>query len=195
MGATDLVLAPYRAGRLAVRALEDLNALAERARREPDPVEEVRERIDLLVSELGTLVVLLGEVVGEARALNAVVPVLTATAIDIESGGRELTATAQDLDRVGREILVGGRELTATGKSLDGTAAEIRDGGRDLTEVAKRLDASMRVFRAALPRLMDGLDTVEHLEDAVETVAETVEPLQATAERVGKVTKRLSRSS
>lgn len=194
MGPTDIVLAPLRTTQRVVRALDDLATLAERARRDPDPVEEVRERIDTLILELGALVGLIGELIVQVRDVNAIAPALTLVAAEIRDGGLELTATAKDLDLVGREIIVGGRDLTATGKSLDSTGTALHDGGEDLTEVAKRLDASLRVFRAALPRLMEGLDTVEQLEDAVETVAETVEPLQATAERVGKVTKRLTRS-
>jgi hypothetical protein len=49
------------------------------------------------------------------------------------------------------------------------------------------------VFLAALPRMLEGLDVVEQLEDAVETVAETVEPLAGAAEGVGRLTRRLSR--
>ena len=46
MGPFDVVLAPWRAVRVVARAAEDLNAVAERARRDPDPVEEARERLD-----------------------------------------------------------------------------------------------------------------------------------------------------
>ena len=59
--------------------------------------------------------------------------------------------------------------------------------------VAKDLAESLRVLRAALPRLLDGLDSVEQLEESVDTVAETVEPLQGVAKRVGRVSDRLSR--
>ena len=38
-------------------------------------------------------------------------------------------------------------------------------------------------------------DTVERIEDGMETVTDTVEPLQGAAERVGRVTRRLSRTS
>jgi conjugal transfer/entry exclusion protein len=54
---------------------------------------------------------------------------------------------------------------------------------------------SLRVLRAAFPRLLEGLDSVEQLEDSVETVAETVEPLQGVAKGVGRVSDRLSRKS
>ena len=54
---------------------------------------------------------------------------------------------------------------------------------------------SEAVFRAALPRLMQALGTVEDLEEAVETVADTVEPLQGITNGVGRVRRRLSSSS
>ena len=142
---TDILLLPVRGAQLAGRALDDLNALAERARREPDPVEEIRERIDLLLVELAALIV------------------------------------------VAREIVEGGDDLHQTTKVLDGHVAEL-DGH------AAELVAAARIFTGVLPRLLEGLDTVEGLEEAVETVAETVEPLQGAAERVGRVTSRLTRS-
>lgn len=90
-------------------------------------------------------------------------------------------------------IVTGGRDLVETGEGIDRRGAEIVDGGQDLTAVAESLDETLAVFRAALPRLLRGLDTAEQLEQAVETVADTVEPLQGAAERVGRVTRRLSR--
>jgi prefoldin subunit 5 len=64
-----------------------------------------------------------------------------------------------------------------------------------LRQVSEQLEQHLRVFRAALPRVMHSLETVESIEGKIETVAETVEPLQGAAERVGKVSRRLSRSS
>jgi hypothetical protein len=47
-----------------------------------------------------------------------------------------------------------------------------------LVDVAQSLDKTLRVFRQHVPRLLHGLDTVEELEDA----AETMEPLQGAAD-------------
>ena len=140
-----------------------MNAIAERARREPDPVEEVRERLDVLIASIATLV----------------------------AGARELNSTGRRVDAVAEQIVVGGRDLVETGDAVEQRGAEIVTGGQDLTAVAESLDETLRVFRSALPRLLEGLDTAEQLEQAVETVADTVEPLQGAAERVGKVTRRL----
>jgi hypothetical protein len=41
---------------MVVRAADDLNAVAERARRDPDPVDEARARLDALFTELETLI-------------------------------------------------------------------------------------------------------------------------------------------
>jgi DNA repair ATPase RecN len=159
-----IVLTPWRVVRVVARAADDLNAVAERARRDPDPVEELQTRLDALLTEL--------------EALGA--------------GGEDLLVATRELNATARTIEVGGRRLRRTGEVLDEHTQELITGGQDLTEVAKDLAHSLRIFRAALPRLLDGLDTVEELEASVETVAETVQPLQGVARGVGRVTNRLS---
>jgi hypothetical protein len=185
---TSLLLAPIRVPLRVGQALDDLAALAERAQRDPDPAEEVRNRIDLLIAEIGTLNALAAELLPVAASIVAV-------GREIVDGGAELTLETKRVHATAREIVLGGEELTATGRVLDGDTRELIDGGARLTEVSELLEAHMRTFRAALPRLLEGLDTVEQLEEAVETVAETVEPLQGAAETVGRVTNRFSRSS
>ena len=165
MDLASIVLAPVRVPVRIAQALDDLATLADKAREDPQPAEEVRDRIDKLLAEL--------------RELNAL--------------AKSLIRTAQAVDITGRDIVLGGQELTATSKALDVTGREIVTGGEDLTEVSRVIAADLETFRAALPRLLQGLDTVEELEEAVEVVADTVEPLQQTAERVGRVTRRLSR--
>ena len=184
----SLLLAPIRVPLRVGQALDDLATLADRARRDPDPVEEVRERIDALLAELATLN-------AQAAELLVVAPSLVAVAREIVDGGAELTAVARALHATAREIVLGGEELTATARVLDGDTRELIDGGARLTGVSEDMETHLRIFRAALPRLLEGLDTVEELEEAVETVADTVEPLQGAAERVGRVTQRFSRSS
>ena len=159
MDLKSLVLAPVRVPLRLAQALDDLADLAERARRDPDPVEEVRVRLDALLVEL--------------HAVNVV-------AREIRDGGRDLNAT-------GRQIVAGGQDLTAVSTRLERDTRELIDGGQDLTAVSRRIEQDLRIFRAALPKILE-------LEDAVETVAETIEPLQGAAERVGRVTSRLSRS-
>ena len=165
MDLASIVLAPVRVPVRIAQALDDLATLADRAREDPQPAEQVRDRIDLLLEEL--------------RELNAL--------------ARSLIRTAQAVDVTGRDIVTGGQELTAVTKAVDVTGRDIVEGGQDLEQVSRVIAADLEAFRAALPRLLQGLDTVEELEEAVETVADTVEPLQATAERVGRVTRRLSR--
>jgi hypothetical protein len=221
LGISDVVLAPWRAGRLVVRAAEDLNALAERARRDPDPVEEVHARLDALLVEIATIKVQAATLHGDLGALHALAErlmggltelIATARSVDgtgqeIVVGGQDLTDTAKALDVHALELIRGGSDLHATAKALDGHSVELIEGGSDLTAVSEELEAHLRVFRAVLPRLLETLDTVDHLEDAVDTVAEsvepltgavesvaeTVEPLAGAAEGVGRITKRLSR--
>ena len=158
MGLIDVALVPWRAGRGLARAAEDLHDLAERARRDPDPVDEARERLDRLSGQIDALL-----------------------------------AVAGSLDGTARTIVTGGRDLQLTGEVLDGHTQELIDGGSDLTEVAKELAQSLRALHAALPRVLDGLESVEELEESVGTVAETVEPLKGVAQGVGRVQDRLSR--
>lgn len=164
--------------RVVARAADDLNAVAERARRDPDPVEEVQVRLDALFTELETLI-------GAVRTVDA-------SAVALGAGGENLLAATRELNATARTIESGGRDLRHTGEVLDDHTQELITGGQDLTAVAKDLAGSLRVFRAALPRLLDGLDAVEELEASVDTVAETVEPLQGVAKGVGRVTNRLA---
>jgi methyl-accepting chemotaxis protein len=181
MGPFEVVLGPWRAVRVLARAADDLNAVAERARRDPDPVEEARERLDALFTELETLIAAVRRVDASAVALGA--------------GGEDLLVATRSLNSTARAIETGGRDLRRTGEVLDEHTQELIAGGQDLTAVAKELADSLRVVRAALPRLLEGLDSVEQLEESVETVAETVEPLQGVAKGVGRVSDRLSRQS
>jgi ABC-type transporter Mla subunit MlaD len=181
MGPIDVVLAPWRAVRVLARAAEDLNAVAERARRDPDPVDEAWERLDALFNELETLI--------------AAIRTVDASAVALGAGGEDLLQATRSLNSTARAIETGGRELRRTGEDLDGHTQELIAGGGELTAVAKDLAGSLRVLRAALPRLLEGLVSVEQLEESVDTVAETVEPLQGVAKGVGRVSDRLSRRS
>ena len=174
----EIVLAPWRAVRVLARAAEDLNAVAERARRDPNPVDEVRERLDALFTQL--------------EMLLAAVRTVDASALALGAGGEDLLRATRELNSTARTIETGGRDLRRTGEVLDDHTQELISGGQDLTAVAKDLADSLRVLRAGLPRLLEGLDSVEQLEESVDTVAETVEPLQGVAKGVGRVSDRLS---
>jgi len=106
-----------------------------------------------------------------------------------------LRVVAQSLDATGQQIVVGGTDLTDATRTQERRTRELIDGGAELTEVSKRLEDDLEVFIAVLPRILRALDTVDRLEEEVETVADTIEPLQGAAERVGRVTRRLSRTS
>jgi prefoldin subunit 5 len=181
MGPLEMLLAPWRAVRGLARAAEDLHSVAERARRDPNPVDEARERLDALFSELETLI--------------AAIRTVDASAVALGAGGEDLLLATRSLDSTARTIETGGRELRRTGEVLDEHTQELIAGGQDLTAMAKDLADSLRALRVALPRLLEGLDSVEQLEESVETVAETVEPLQGVAKGVGRVSDRLSRQS
>src|SRR5215210_6133669 len=97
VGPADIVLAPWRAARLVIRAADDLNSVAERARREPDPVDEARERLDALFKELETLI--------------SAVRTVDASAVALGAGGEDLLESTQELNSTARRIETGGRDL------------------------------------------------------------------------------------
>jgi len=194
MDLTSLLLAPVRVPLRLAKALDDLSVIAAHAGRDPDPVEEVRDRFDLALAELAMVAGMAKEVVEGGAELTQVARGVHATLFELLEVARVLVPITAALQVTAEQIRDGGQDLDATGRTLDAHTVELIDGGTRLTEVSEQLEADLRVFRAALPRLLQGLDTVEQLEGAVETVAETVEPLQGAAERVGRVTQRLSRS-
>ncbi len=191
----SIVLAPVRIPQRLLRLLDDINVIAEHSGRDPDPVEEVRDRVDLVIAELALVAGMAKEVVDGGAELAKVARDMHATMAGVLEVAGALVPVTAALLQTSEQIVVGGDDLNRTALTLDAHTVELIDGGTRLTEVCERMEADLRVFRAALPRLLQGLDTVEQLEDAVETVAETVEPLQGAAERVGRVTQRLSRSS
>jgi len=189
----SLLLAPVRVPMRVAQALDDLATLADRARRDPDPAEVALERIDLLLLELAAVVAIIRELIDGGLELTDTAKLIDAHLRELLPVAGALVPTARMLDGTGRAIIDGGEELTQTAKILDVDTRELIAGGTRLTDVAERMEADLRVFRAAMPQLLKGLDTVEELEGAVETVAETIEPLQGAAEKVGKVSHFLSR--
>jgi len=192
---TALVLAPIRVPMRLARALDDLAVLAERARREPDLIEQLRTRVDTLLVELARLVEVGEAIVSGGSDLTVETRGANRLMHELIGGARDLQRTGVALDGTGRQLHGGGQDLLEETRALDAEGRELIDGGDRLRQVSEQLEQQLRVFRAALPRVMDGLDTVESIEGKIETVAETVEPLQVAAERVGRVSRRLSRSS
>ncbi len=187
--------------------LVDLDSIAKKADSLDGHLASVDVHAITLLREINTFIATARELIMGGADLTATGKELDGTAKVVASGAASLEVTATRLDGHAAELIDGGRELTVTAKSLDGHSAELIDGGQDLTNTAKHLDAnagqlnelaasldtSLKLFRAALPQLLGALDTVEELEESIETVAETIEPLQATAEKVGRVTQRFSR--
>jgi hypothetical protein len=173
--------------RLAV-ALDDLAALAEHARAQPAALATIERRVDRALLQIEALNEQLRRLHGDLVVVDAAARALAAVGSTLRDGGADLLAATRDLHD-------GGADLLAATRDLHGDARDLSDRGRELVVVGRRLDQALGVIRAALPRMLAGLDTVENLEDAVETVAETVEPLQGAAERVGRVTSRLGRRS
>ena len=90
---------------MLARAADDLNAVAERARREPDPVDEARARLGALSTQPEALI-------RTARSRDA-------TAVALGAGGEDLLAATRELKVTARTIETGGRDLWNTGEVLD----------------------------------------------------------------------------
>jgi methyl-accepting chemotaxis protein len=135
------------------------------------------------------------ELTAELKEVRAIAERIDAALPHALAAVTALTRVAESVDVTGQQIVVGGGDLTEATRTQEHRTRELIDGGAELTAVSKRLEDDLEVFVAVLPRILQALDTVDRLEEEVETVADTIEPLQGAAERVGRVTKRLSRTS
>src|SRR5215203_790528 len=97
MSVSDVLLAPVRIPVRVVRALDDLAVLAERARRSPDPVEQVRERLDALLLEVAAAIAVAREIVDGGAELTEVARRTVMTGVRLDSTGRTLHEGGQDL--------------------------------------------------------------------------------------------------
>ena len=78
MATLDAATAPWRAARAVIRAADDLHTIAERARRDPDPLDEARDRLDRLGAQV--------------ESLTSVARSLDANAASIDTGAAALLA-------------------------------------------------------------------------------------------------------
>lgn len=193
IGLGRVVRTPVDVACRIVQALDDLAALADRARRDPDPVQEARERLDALLVEMRAMLALLVDLRGEAHELTEQTRSVQRLVADALPVVEALSAAGERLEASAGRVLGAEEALVASSREVEAQTHDLIADGRKLITVSERIDGSLGVFRAALPRLIEGLDTVEDLEGAVETVAETVEPLQGAAQKVGRATQRLSR--
>jgi DNA repair ATPase RecN len=185
--------APVDLTRRAVQLLDDVAALADRARRDPDPLEEALERIDAALVEMRAGIAVLVELLAQTRELTHTTRSLERLAGEMTPRADAMTAVGERLEASAREVLQAEQALVECSRQVEARTGALLADGRRLAAISERIDTSLGAFRTALPRLLEGLDTVEQLEGAVETVADTVEPLQGAAERVGRATQRLSR--
>jgi methyl-accepting chemotaxis protein len=146
MGPLDVLLAPARITQAIVRAAEDLNALAERARREPDPVDQVRELLTTALADIRRL---------DEHAVD-----VDRTAQTIVTGGDDLRRTGETLDAHMLELISGGRELTETAREINAQLAVFRAVLPRLLETASTVDD-----------LEDSLETVAETVEPLQGVA------------------------
>ena len=106
-------------------AAEDLNAAAERARRDPDPVDEAHERLDALFTQLQSVV--------------AAIRTVDASALAHGAGGEDRLLATRDPNSTAGTIERGGPDLRRSGEILDDHTRELIAGGQDLMAVARNL--------------------------------------------------------
>jgi hypothetical protein len=149
--------------RLLFRALDDLHALAEAARRLPDIERTLIDRFERLEQRADAI----EDQLGDALDLGAKIDRRGA---DIVALGRRIDARADEILEVGRGLHERGAELLAEGEIIAERAREVAVTGSELV--------------AAFP-------TLERTAQIGETLAQAVEPLQGAAERLGRVVDRL----
>ncbi len=162
----DLVLLPAR---LTIRALDDLHALAEAVRTPPPWVRGFASDVETVREELRRLTGIGGEVLREGRELR-------------DAMHRMERSASQVLRELGR-LQEQGDQLIAREDSLAALARDVHDQLRQVLGVAEEMTTH-------LPTLTG---SVRRMEDSVEAVGDASEALQPAADRVGRVTQRLSR--
>ena len=77
-------------------------------------------------------------------------------------------------------------------EQLRSAEAELRRARKTADARAGALLAVLERLDAELPSLAEGVDSIRSLEAATRTLASAVEPLQGTAERLGRISDRLT---
>ena len=96
-------------------------------------------------------------------------------------------------------IAIASRELTAIEARLTAQLGEVDRRGGEILEAIDRADERAAGLLAALdridedlPSLAEAVESIRSLEAATKTLALAVEPLQGTAERLGRISDRLT---
>src|SRR3954447_12192937 len=114
MDLSSLLLAPVRVPLRLARAFDDLTVIADRARRDPDPVEEVRARIDLLLAELAAVISVGRQIVEGGAELTDTAKAATVRMVELVATANGVIRTGSAVDVTGRQLHTGGEDLKAT---------------------------------------------------------------------------------
>ena len=108
---------------------------------------------------------------------------------------RSLARALEDL----HTIAIAARELTGIEARLTAQLGEVDRRGGEILEAIDRADERAAGLLAALdridedlPSLAEAVDSIRSLEAATKTLAAAVEPLQGTAERLGRISDRIT---
>ena len=192
--ANPLLLPP----RLVLRALEDLHALGDAARRAPRLERELDGRFDALEGRLGDLLeaihLLRPELVSQRETVEALRPELVGqretTQDRLVPGIRGLQKGIRGLrDELGDGVGGLRDDLQGLNGELGSGVAGLR---ADMQGVHEELHGGIGVLRQALERVRAELgEGVEGLRSELRELRSIVEPLEGPAERIGRLSDRL----
>ena len=162
----DLALPP----RLIARALDDLHAIAEAARRLPSIEATLTEQFEVLNRQADELIRIGTEVIAMGREANAGLSEGVAV-------GRRLHERGEALLDAGERVLQQGKDVEARAARLDERADEMLAQSERVIDAAREVAERGAEVAAALPTLQQIAATTEPLQPAIERFSRMVDRL------------------
>ena len=162
----DLALPP----RLIARALDDLHAIAEAARRLPTIEAMLTEQFEILNRQADELIRIGNDVIEMGREANA--------------GLADGVKVGRNLHERGEALLASSEKILAQGQSMERQAARLDERSEEV------MAQSERVIEAAREVAVRGAEVAAAL-PALEQMAAATEPLQPAIERFSRMVDRL----
>lgn len=176
----DLALPP----RLIARALDDLHAIAEAARRLPTIEAMLTEQFEILNRQAEEIIRIGDDVIEMGRAANAGLADGVEVGRSLHERGEALLASAERVLGQGRAIEAQAEKVLERGESMDKRAARLDERAGEM------LAQSERVIEAAREVAERGAEVAAAL-PTLQQIAATTEPLQPAIERFSRMVDRL----
>lgn len=169
----DLALPP----RLIARALDDLHAIAEAARRLPTIEVLLTEQFEILNRQADELIRIGGDVIEMGREANAGLRDGVEVGRGLHERGAAILDQGARLEALSEQLLVQGRSMDERAAKVDERAIEIMEQAERVIAAAREVAERGAEVAAALP--------------ALEQMASATEPLQPAIERFSRLVDRL----